>query len=107
MSLNLKLKKQIFSKIKQIPKGKVTTYKELAKAIKCPKAYRFIGNVIKTSPGMPFVPCHRVVKQDGTTGKYNQKKRKKIKLLKNKGIKISKEQIIDFKKVLYKFKGIK
>lgn len=48
----------------RIPKGKVTTYGEIAGALGT-KAYRAVGNALNRNPFAPGVPCHRVV---GSTG---------------------------------------
>ncbi|MCW6159888.1 MAG: MGMT family protein [Candidatus Micrarchaeales archaeon] len=67
-----------------IPKGKTMTYKELAKKAGYPNAYRAVGSVMKMNPLAPTIPCHRVVKSDGTLGSYSAPggTRKKAQLLK-------------------------
>ena len=54
--------------LKKVPKGKVTTYKDLAKALKT-KAYRAVGNAMNKNPypgsRKGQVPCHRVIKSNG------------------------------------------
>lgn len=54
-----------------IPKGKVLTYKELAKLAGRPKAYRAVGTALRKNPLAPTIPCHRVVRSDGTLGNYS------------------------------------
>ena len=49
----------------RIPKGKVSTYKRIAKKIGRPKAYRAVANALHKNPLWPVVPCHRVVSSDG------------------------------------------
>jgi methylated-DNA-[protein]-cysteine S-methyltransferase len=49
----------------RIPKGKVSTYKRIAKKIGRPKAYRAVANALHKNPLWPIVPCHRVVSSDG------------------------------------------
>jgi methylated-DNA-[protein]-cysteine S-methyltransferase len=46
----------------------VTTYGRLAKKIGRPKAYRAVANAMHSNPLYPVVPCHRVVKEDGSFG---------------------------------------
>lgn len=87
--------------LKKVPKGKVTTYREIAKALKS-KAYRAVGNAMHKNPHAPRVPCHRVVKSDGNIGRFASGTKKKIQLLKKEGIEIKKGKI-DLKKYLYKF----
>lgn len=60
---------KVYRLLKQIPKGKVTTYKSLAQALHT-KAYRAIGQILKKNPDAPTAPCHRVVKSDGSIGGY-------------------------------------
>jgi methylated-DNA-[protein]-cysteine S-methyltransferase len=52
----------------RIPKGKVSTYKRIAKKIGRPHAYRAVGNALHKNPLAPIVPCHRVVRSDGGFG---------------------------------------
>ena len=87
--------------LKKVPRGKVTTYKEIAKALKG-KAYRAVGNAMNKNPYAPRVPCYRVVKSDGNVGGFASGTKKKIQLLKKEGIEIKKGKI-DLKKYLYKF----
>jgi methylated-DNA-[protein]-cysteine S-methyltransferase len=57
--------------VKQIPKGETRSYGEVAKAIGRPGASRAVGTVMKNNYD-PEVPCHRVIKSDGTLGAYNR-----------------------------------
>jgi len=50
----------------EIPKGKVSTYKRIAERIGKPKAYRAVGNALHKNPLAPIIPCHRVVRSDGS-----------------------------------------
>ncbi len=52
----------------RIPKGKVSTYGRVAKAIGNPKASRAVANALHNNPLWPVVPCHRVVCSDGRFG---------------------------------------
>lgn len=64
-----------------IPKGQTRTYKQVAKMIGKPKAFRAVGSVMRKNPYAPHVPCHRVVKSDGSLGNYSAKGGKKMKKL--------------------------
>ncbi len=55
----------------RIPKGETVTYKELAKMIGYPKAYRAVGTALSINPLAPQIPCHRVIKSDGSLGNYS------------------------------------
>ena len=93
---------KLYNLLKKIPKGKVTTYKELAKKLKT-KGYQAIGQIVGSNPNAPQVPCHRVVKSDGTIGGYAFGSDKKIEILTTEGIIISDGKIINFAKKLHKF----
>jgi len=57
--------------VRKIPKGKSMTYKEVAAKAGNPKAARAVGAVMRTNFD-PAIPCHRVVKSDGSLGSYNR-----------------------------------
>lgn len=95
----MSLKDQVFEIVKKIPKGKVTTHKAIGDKLGT-KAYRAIGQILKNNPNAPTVPCHRVIRSDGSVGGYLGKKTKeKIEILKSEGIKIENGKVVDFKKV--------
>ena len=56
--------------VKQIPMGEVRTYAWVAKKIRRPKAVRAVGTALKKNPFTIIVPCHRVVRSDGSLGEY-------------------------------------
>ena len=93
---------KVFRLVKRIPKGKVTTYKEIAKKLGT-KAYRQVGQALSKNPNAPKVPCHRVVCSDGSLAGYKGKlnSKKKISLLKKEGIKIENGKIKDFDKIIF------
>lgn len=88
--------------LKKVPKGRVTTYKEIARALKS-KAYRAVGNAMNKNPYAPVVPCHRVVNSDGNIGGFASGTKNKIKMLKKEGIEIINNKI-DLTKYLFKFR---
>lgn len=55
---------QVYDILMTIPKGKVTTYGSIAKKLKINP--RYVGRILHVNPNAPQVPCHRVVKSDGT-----------------------------------------
>lgn len=96
-------KNAVYGKLKKIPRGKVTTYASLAKALHT-KAYRAIGQILKKNPDAPVVPCHRVVKSDGTLGGYmghmsGTHTDKKKKMLEQEGIRFKGKKLLEFQKV--------
>ncbi len=82
-----KFQKKVWGALVKIPKGEVITYKELAKKVGRPKAIRAVANAVAKNPMAPKIPCHRVVRSDGTLGGYSGKGgiKTKRKLLKKEG----------------------
>jgi len=72
----------------KIPKGKVNTYKGLAKKIGRPCAYRAVGNALHKNPLAPIVPCHRVIRSDGGFGGEKRGAESRRILLEKEGIPI-------------------
>ena len=68
-----KIQLKVWNYLKTIPKGTVKTYKEVAIAIKCPKSARAVANACAKNPYAPKIPCHRVIRSDGTLGGYSGK----------------------------------
>ncbi len=83
---------KVYKKLSKVPKGKVTTYKDLAHAVKS-KAYRAVGTAMNKNPYAPKVPCHRVVKANGEVGKFASGTANKIKMLKKEGVVVKKGKI--------------
>lgn len=96
---------KIYELLEQIPIGKVSTYKQLGLALNS-KAYRAIGQIVKRNPSLPKVPCHRIVKSDGSLGGYVLGQDKKTALLRKEGLEIVDDRIVDFKNKLFCFKKI-
>ena len=71
----------------RIPKGKVKSYKEVAIGINMPKSARAVANACAMNPYAPKVPCHRVIRSDGSMGGFSAPggTKAKIKLLKKEG----------------------
>ena len=79
---------KVYRKLLQVPKGKVTTYGELAKAVGSKNGQRAIGMIMKKNPFPVIVPCHRVVKSDGKIGGYAYGEKIKSRMLANEGLKL-------------------
>ena len=83
-----KFQLKVWNYLKKIPRGKVKTYSEVAKSIGKPLAVRAVANAIGKNPLAPQIPCHRVIRSDGSLGGYSGKggiKTKRL-LLKKEGI---------------------
>lgn len=85
---------KVYRAVKRIPKGKVTTYKELAKKICHPQACRAVGNALNKNPNLKAIPCHRVIKSTGRIGGYRFGAKGKTSLLKKEGVIIKKGRVI-------------
>ena len=83
-----KFQLKVWNYLKSIPKGELRTYSQVAIAIKKPKAVRAVANAIGKNPYAPKIPCHRVIRSDGSLGGYSGKGgvNTKRKLLKLEGI---------------------
>lgn len=83
--------------VEQIPEGKVTTYGDLAAALGDKRAARAVGRMLNKNPRPIVVPCHRVVRSDGSIGGYANGVDKKIELLENEGVEVDDNRIKNFK----------
>ncbi len=77
--------KRVWSALERIPYGATRSYKDIARTIGHPKAFRAVGNANGTNPVPIIVPCHRVIESNGGLGGYGS------------GIDI-KKQLLDFEK---------
>ena len=78
---------KVWKYLKTIPKGMVKTYKQVAIGINRPKSARAVANACAKNPYAPQVPCHRVIRSDGTLGGFSSPggTKTKKKLLKIEG----------------------
>lgn len=85
----------------KIPRGKLTTYGALAARLG--SGPRAVGQALGTNPFLVRLPCHRVVKSDGSLGGYVKGIKNKKLLLRKEGIKIKKNKIVNLKNYLVRF----
>jgi methylated-DNA-[protein]-cysteine S-methyltransferase len=90
---------RVYNLTRKVPKGKVTTYAEIAREMGT-RGYRAVGNALNKAEG---IPCHRVIRSDGTVGGYAHGTKKKIEMLRKEGIRIVGNKIKDFERVLFRF----
>ncbi len=93
-----------------VPQGKVTTYKAIAEKLGT-KSYRGVGQALRCNPFSPRVPCHRVVRCDGSLGgfmgwKEGGKVMEKKKLLEEEGVMIDADGKIDLERYGFFFEGV-
>ena len=62
--------KKVFRVVAKIPLGQTRSYQWVAKKIGNPKAVRAVGQALKSNPYPLLIPCHRVIRQDGSPGGY-------------------------------------
>ena len=81
---------KVWNYLKKIPRGEVRTYLQVAKAIGKPKAHRAVANAVGKNPYPPKIPCHRVIRTDGSLGGYSGKGgiKTKLRLLRSEKIDI-------------------
>lgn len=83
-------KEKVLEVVRKIPRGKVLTYKEVAKKAGNEKASRVVGNLMKANYDKT-VPCHRVIRSDGKIGDYNRGgSTKKLEILRKEGALLNK-----------------
>lgn len=78
--------KDVYRAVFDIPRGEVRSYKWVAKKIGRPTAYRAVGNALNKNLYPGAIPCHRVVKSDGSIGGYAKGVKLKRRLLKLEGV---------------------
>jgi|SRR3989344_2285427 len=84
---------KVWQAVKKVPRGEVTTYGYIARKVGKPRAARAVGNALKRNLYRDMhlskeVPCHRVVRTDGSLGGFARGTKEKLSLLKKEGIKI-------------------
>lgn len=84
--LRTPFQKAVYRVVSRIPKGTTMTYAQVAAAIGNPKAMRAVGNALNKNPFAPEVPCHRVIRSDGTIGGFAFGVKKKKALLRKEGV---------------------
>ena len=68
-----KFQLEVWEEIKKIPKGSVKTYKEIASILGKPNSFRAVANACAKNPLIIEIPCHRVIRSDGSLGGYSGK----------------------------------
>ena len=71
--------------VRKIPSGKTLSYSEVANRAGSPGAFRAVGSILKKNYD-PSIPCHRVIRSDGSTGDYNRGAERKVEILKKESL---------------------
>ena len=74
---------KVLKTVLTIPYGETSSYKEIARKTGNPKCFRAVGNANAQNPIPLIIPCHRVIKYDGSIGGYRGKLERKVFLLKH------------------------
>ncbi len=98
------LQHQVWEALQHIPKGRVTTYGEIARYLGT-DAVRAVGSAVGKNPDAPRVPCHRVVPATGKIGQYSggEGTPTKIALLAEEGVVVAAGKVVDFARVFWSF----
>lgn len=74
VSLDLRLargfRRDVLTQLRSIPYGRTASYGEVATGVGNPRAVRAVGTACALNPLPLIIPCHRVVRSDGTEGSY-------------------------------------
>ncbi len=99
----MNLQQKIYKKLLEVPKGQITTYGELAKAVRLKNGQRVVGKIMNKNPYPVIIPCHRVVMSTGKIGGYAYGEHVKTKMLNDEGIEIQNGKIVELENKLYRF----
>ncbi|MEI6520323.1 MAG: MGMT family protein [bacterium] len=77
---------EVYKQLIKIPRGQTISYQQLAVLSGNYKASRVVGNIMKNNPFLILIPCHRVIKSDGTVGGFSGNTPLKISLLESESI---------------------
>ncbi len=102
MNKNTNLKERCYALLKLIPEGKVTTYQEMARALNT-RAWRAVGSAMAKNKNLIVVPCHRVVRSDGSVGQYALGSDKKAELLLCEGVEVLNGRVPDLDRFIHRF----
>lgn len=99
----MNLEQKIFKKLLEVPKGQITTYGELSKAVGLKNGQRAVGKIMNKNPYPVIIPCHRVIMSTGKIGGYAYGEEIKTRLLQDEGLEIKDGKIMDLEKRIYRF----
>lgn len=96
-------KEKVLTLVRRIPRGRLSTYREIARHLGSPGSARAVGNALNKNDRLLEIPCHRVVRSDGRAGGYARGARAKAVILRAEGITVDKGKIADFHSIIYRF----
>jgi len=97
--------KRVYATLSQVPRGRVTTYKQLAECLGC-RSCRAVGQALKRNPYAPKVPCHRVIASDLSPGGFMGRRggtalHRKLDLLEKEGIRFHTGRLAEPKRLFF------
>ena len=101
LSRKTEFEKAVLMATLEIPRGKVSTYKRIAKRIGRPNAYRAVGNALHKNPLAPIIPCHRVIRSDGLIVGDEQSVKERRRRLLEEGIPVKGNRVRLSKEILF------
>ncbi len=99
--MKIDLFEEIYRIVRQVPRGKVSTYGAVARALGDIRASRAVGVAMNINPDPEFTPCYRIVNSDGTVGGFSMGVDEKIRRLKEDGIEVVNGRIKNFEQVFF------
>jgi len=99
--VKIDLFEEIYRIVRQVPRGKVSTYGAVARALGDIRASRAVGVAMNINPDPEFTPCYRIVNSDGTVGGFSMGVDEKIRRLKEDGIEVVNGRIKNFEQVFF------
>ncbi len=98
------LNRTILELLTQIPRGKITTYKDIAVALGDERRARAVGQVLAGNPYPDRYPCWKVVYTSGEVGRYSGSggKGEKIRRMEAEGIEVEDGKVVDFEEVRFR-----
>ena len=101
-SVNSSFNERCYELLKLIPEGKVTTYKEIARALQT-NAWRAVGSAMAKNEHLFDIPCHRVIRSDGSVGQYALGTDRKVEILIKEGVSVSNDKVNNLEMFMHKF----
>ena len=99
---NNSFNERCYEVLKRVPKGKVTTYSEIAKALNT-TACRAVGSAMAKNKNLFVIPCHRVIRSNGQIGDYALGPDKKAELLMQEGVKVKNGRVSELSRFIQRF----
>ncbi|MFA5104840.1 MAG: MGMT family protein [Candidatus Omnitrophota bacterium] len=84
-------RQRVYDAVSRIPEAETRTYKDIATEIGCPRAWRAVGNALNKNPSIGLIPCHRVIRSDGSIGGFVNGVRAKRRLLRLEALNLGRD----------------